>query len=120
MALDLNGETTCCDCKVQVGRGKPKNWLKCVSAFANPEGGSVCFGIDDDGDVVGVDDVKADIEYISQMIQSRIDPPVRYQLDATDEGGKTVIALVVPPSVHVPHCYTADGRLDAFMRSGDR
>lgn len=91
MALDLNGETTCCDYRVQVGRGRPKNWLKCVSTFANSEGGTVYFGVDDDGNVAGVDDAKGDIEYIPQMIQSRIDPPVRYQLDATEENGKTVL-----------------------------
>ncbi len=120
MALELSGETTRCDYKVQVGRDKPKNWLKCVSAFANSEGGTVYFGVDDDGNVTGVDDAKGDIEYISQMIQSRIDPSVRYQLDAIDEDGKTVIALDVPASVHVPHYYTADGRREAFVRSGDR
>lgn len=35
-----------------------KAFLKTVSAYANYNGGVIIFGINDDGDVVGIDDIK--------------------------------------------------------------
>lgn len=35
-----------------------KGFLKTVSAFANYDGGEILFGVNDDGDVVGVGDSK--------------------------------------------------------------
>ena len=34
---------------------KPKSWMKSVSAFANGSGGSLFFGIDNDGIVRGLE-----------------------------------------------------------------
>ena len=42
-------ECTAYDFKVMLEEKKPKSWLKSVSAFANGLGGSLFFGIDDDG-----------------------------------------------------------------------
>ena len=115
-----NSESTDCEFKLMVNRDKPKNWLKCVSAFANTCGGTVYFGVDDDHDVVGVYDPQDDIEYISQTIHDRIDPVPRYSLSSIETDGKTVIVLEVQPSKHVPHYYQADGRREVFVRNGDR
>ena len=38
---------------------KPKSWLKSISAFANGLGGSLFFGIDNDGIVKGLDGYRA-------------------------------------------------------------
>lgn len=35
---------------------KPKSWLKSISAFANGIGGSLFFGIDNEGVIRGIDD----------------------------------------------------------------
>lgn len=113
-----NSESTDCEFKLMVNRDKPKNWLKCVSAFANTCGGTVYFGVDDDHDVVGVYDPQDDIEYISQTIRDRIDPVPRYSLSSIETDGKTVIVLEVQPSKHVPHYYQADGRREVFVRNG--
>ena len=50
--MDLNSliaECTAYDFKVMLEEKKPKSWLKSVSAFANGLGGSLFFGIDNDG-----------------------------------------------------------------------
>lgn len=50
--IDLNSliaECTAYDFKVMLEEKKPKSWLKSVSAFANGLGGSLFFGIDNDG-----------------------------------------------------------------------
>ena len=50
-------ECTAYDFKVMLEEKKPKSWLKSVSAFANGLGGSLFFGIDNDGVVKGLDDL---------------------------------------------------------------
>ena len=49
----LIAECTAYDFKVMLEEKKPKSWLKSVSAFANGLGGSLFFGIDNDGIVKG-------------------------------------------------------------------
>ena len=50
----LIAECTAYDFKVMLEGKKPKSWLKSVSAFANGLGGSLFFGIDNDGIVKGL------------------------------------------------------------------
>ena len=57
--MELNtliAECTAYDFKVMLEEKKPKSWLKSVSAFANGLGGSLFYGIDNDGIVKGLDD----------------------------------------------------------------
>ena len=53
----LRAECTAYDFKLMLEGNKPKSWLKSVSAFANGLGGSLFFGIDNDGIVKGLDDL---------------------------------------------------------------
>ncbi len=52
--MELNtliAECTAYDFKVMLEEKKPKSWLKSVSAFANGLGGSLFFGIDNEGTI---------------------------------------------------------------------
>ena len=50
MSFDnLIAECTAYDFKLMLEENRPKSWLKSVSAFANGLGGSLSFGIDNDG-----------------------------------------------------------------------
>jgi ATP-dependent DNA helicase RecG len=65
---------------------RPKSWLKSVSAFANGLGGSLFFGIDNDGVVRGLDDLQRVCESISAKIRDYMDPlpeveTIPHQLD---------------------------------------
>jgi divergent AAA domain protein len=53
---------------------KPKSWLKSVSAFANGLGGSLFFGIDNDGNIKGIEEVQRICETISSKIRDYTDP----------------------------------------------
>ena len=58
MRIDGNkfiSECTTYDFKRDVEEKKVRSWLKSVSAFANTEGGTLYFGVDDDANIVGVD-----------------------------------------------------------------
>ena len=62
------------DFKEMLERKKVKSWLKSVSAFANTDGGSLFYGVNDDGVIVGLENPQADADFISEMIKARLDP----------------------------------------------
>lgn len=49
-------------------RKKVKSWLKSVSAFANTDGGSLFYGVNDDGVIVGLENPQADANKHSFVI----------------------------------------------------
>ena len=69
----LIAECTAYDFKVMLEEKKPKSWLKSVSAFSNGLGGSLFFGIENDGIVKGLDDVQHVCETISSKIRDYIE-----------------------------------------------
>lgn len=74
------GETTAYDKKRALEEKKPKSWCKSVSAFANTLGGTLLFGVSDDGEVVGLQDPEGDAEKISEIIKNRLNPVPEFML----------------------------------------
>ena len=73
-------ESSNIDFKEKVETKKPKSWLKSVSAFANSNGGILLFGIRDiDRKAIGLKNVIEDSEIISKLINSKIEPLLRYE-----------------------------------------
>ncbi|MCL1996555.1 MAG: ATP-binding protein [Defluviitaleaceae bacterium] len=70
----LLAELTDCDFKELLEIKKPKSWLKSVSAFANERGGGLIFGMADDKKIVGLADIKRDIDIIIKQIKEKIAP----------------------------------------------
>lgn len=65
----LISECTAYDFKLMLEEKKPKSWLKSINAFANGLGGSLFFGVDNDGVVKGLNDVQHVCETISSKIR---------------------------------------------------
>ena len=70
----LIAECTAYGFKLMLEERKPKSWVKSISAFANGLGGSLFFGIDNDGVVRGLDDMQHVCETISSKIRDYMDP----------------------------------------------
>jgi ATP-dependent DNA helicase RecG len=99
---------------------RPKSWLKTVSAFANGAGGRFFYGVDDDGTIIGLEDVKGVTEKISKLIQARISPMPDFSLTPRRvDGGKAVLVLDVQSGEIPPYYYVADGSTTAYVRLGD-
>ena len=111
-------EATECDFKVALETKKPKSWLKSVSAFANGVGGTLFFGIDNVGNVVGLSDAQADADAISRLIKDRITPCPAFVLTPERENGKEILMLSVPAGRSTPYYYKADGVMEAYIRIG--
>ena len=97
------------------------SFLKTVSAFANFDGGSIVFGIADDGSVKGLDSIASSCLAIENKINDSISPKPLFSLKV-NEKDKT-ITLAVEGSPDKPYFYkgkayrrsdTADIEVDAL------
>jgi ATP-dependent DNA helicase RecG len=115
----LIAECTAYDFKVMLEEKKPKSWLKSVSAFANGLGGSLFFGIDNDGVVKGLDDVQHVCEAISSRIRDYMDPLPDVEMIPHDIDGLHILQLKVNAGHYTPYYYVGDGQRIAYVRIGD-
>ncbi len=120
MGIDnLISECTAYDFKLMLEEKKPKSWIKSVSAFANGLGGSLFFGINDDGEIKGLDDIKVICETISSKIRDYMDPTPDVEMIPHKIGTLNVLELKVPAGHYTPYYYVGDGQRIAFVRIGD-
>ena len=115
----LISECTAYDFKLMLEEKKPKSWLKSVSAFANGLGGSLFFGIDNDGLVKGLDDVQYVCESISCKIRDYMDPLPDVEMIPQEINGHEILQLKVCAGSYTPYYYVGDGQRVAFIRIGD-
>ena len=115
----LIAECTAYDFKLMLEEKKPKSWLKSVSAFANDLGGSLFFGVDNDGIAKGLDDVQHICEAISSKIRDYIDPLPEVEMIPHDMDGLRILQLKVNAGHYTPYYYVGDGQRVAFVRVGD-
>ena len=115
----LIAECTAYDFKLMLEEKKPKSWLKSVSAFANGLGGSLFFGIDNDGNVKGLDDVQRICEVISGKIRDYMDPLPDVEMIPHKTDNLDVLQVKVHSGNYTPYYYIGDGQRVAFVRIGD-
>ena len=68
-------------------------FLKTVSAFANYGTGKIEFGVDDDGNVVGLEDPVDACLRIENMINDSLDPAPRYSLEPDEKTGTVILTV---------------------------
>lgn len=113
-------ESTNIDFKEKLEISHPKSWLKSVSAFANTKGGILLYGVDDDRNPIGIDDVKTTSIKITELINSKILPSPRYEIHSFTENSKDFIVVDVGDGPSTPYYYNSDGRKIAYIRSGNQ
>lgn len=82
-----------------------------IIAFANCEGGILYIGIDDDGEVIGVDNADETMLKISNMVRDTIKPDVTMFLhyDLMEEQGKKIVTVNVQRGTNRPYYLAAKG-----------
>lgn len=78
-------------------------FLKTVSAFSNYNGGMILFGVDDDGNVKGLPDVKQACLDIENKINDSILPQPNYMLEL--QNNDQTIKLTVKSGLQKPYLY---------------
>ena len=119
--LDYNFiESTMIEYKESLEERRPKSWLKSVSAFANTKGGTIIFGIrNSDKELVGIENCSEVCSRISELINAKIQPAPRYEINPIKEKNKQFIELKIADGPSVPYYYVSDGNKVAFVRAGD-
>ncbi len=74
-------------------------------SFANTKGGTILFGVDDDGSVVGVESEKSELELIEIAGKDFSDPPINPHIDIVPFDGRDVIVCQIPESKNKPHFF---------------
>ena len=123
-AMQIHNNTLITECsaydfKEMLERKKVKSWLKSVSAFANTDGGSLFYGVNDDGMIVGLENPQADADFISEMIKARLDPVPEVQLIPIEHEGHTLLEVKVKAGMLTPYYYYQDGTRTAYTRVGN-
>ena len=77
-------------------------FLKTISAFSNYDGGVILFGMDDNGNVKGLSDVKQACLDIENKINDNISPQPDYILEIQNDN---TISLTVKSGAHKPYLY---------------
>lgn len=90
---------------LELNQSITKTFLKTVSAFSNYDGGTIIFGIDDSGRVIGIDNIDDAWLDIENLINDNIKPQPRYEI-CTNEDEKT-IQLTVYEGNQKPYFYNS-------------
>jgi len=93
-----------------------------VIAFANKEGGTIYIGVQDDGQILGIENADRVILQINNMVRDSIKPDitmfVRYE--ALEAGGKQIVAVTVQKGTDRPYYLGSKGLKPSgvYVRNG--
>ncbi len=95
--------------------------MKTVAAFANGTGGTLVFGVEDDGTICGVDvdDMRRAVDRLTSLIRDWVRPLVDFESKVAQVDGKQVLLVRVDPGSKTPYGVgTTDRRIDYYVRRG--
>jgi len=82
-----------------------RTFLKTVSAYSNYNDGQIIFGIDDNGELVGIENVEEECLRIENMINDSINPAPSFKIAVKKRDEKTIIILNVFRGKDTPYYY---------------
>ncbi|MDR1085164.1 MAG: ATP-binding protein [Deltaproteobacteria bacterium] len=106
----LVAEATEYEFKSAAEANKPRSWLKTVSAFANGVGGSIYFGVSDDGIAIGLSNARKAAEQISELIEARIESAIKnIMLEPLNADGRDILRVQISGGANTPYYYYPGG-----------
>ncbi|MDV0445501.1 hypothetical protein MmiAt1_10840 [Methanimicrococcus sp. At1] len=110
------------DSTTELKREYTNEIIKTVIAFVNTNGGTIYIGIEDDGDVAGIENVNETILKVSNAVRDSIKPDVTLFTDYKKEqiGNKTILIISVQKGTASPYYLTGKGIRPegVFVRQG--
>lgn len=86
----------------------PEKIARTLISFANTKGGTILFGVDDDGSIVGVESEKTEVELIDIAGRDFCDPPLTPVVEIVPFNGRDVIVCHIPESTIKPHYFLGE------------
>ena len=91
----------------------PKNdqIIKTIIGFCNQFGGKLVIGVDDQGEIIGLDekDVDSMLEYLDKAIYESCSPPIIPLIYQRRFGDKIILVIQVPSGMNKPYYRQSDG-----------
>lgn len=107
------GENTSVEFKLK--EAHPDSIAKEIVAFANTQGGTILLGVDDTGNIIGIDDSKNWEEWIANITRNNVIPSIRAGYNEIQIKEKRIGMIEVPKGVDKPYQTT---RNFYFIRIG--
>lgn len=86
-----------------------------VCAFLNSQGGYLLCGVDNDGQILGVDDAQRAAQKMETQLKTQIQPPVLFSVEVQEIDDRQVLVIEVPSGKDVPYAF----RNDIYIRQGE-
>lgn len=111
----LEGETLHTEFKERL----PENetLAKCLVCFANTDGGNVIIGVDDSGEIIGVENYDEILRKIDDVAFNRCEPPISILPETVNMDNKPILVITIPKGEQRPY-RTKKGIY--YIRSGNR
>ena len=95
---------------VEYKRMAPKleRLARSFSAFSNSAGGTIFFGVDDDGTLRGLEHLSGTRELVETVAQFHCDPPVQPRTHVWEVGPSVQILVTVIPEAEIKPVYAVD------------
>ncbi|MHB1739111.1 MAG: AlbA family DNA-binding domain-containing protein [Actinomycetes bacterium] len=104
------------------GRKGDRGFLRTVAAFANGDGGSILFGVDDEGTLVGISKAEAPMtrDTITNLVRNVVTPLPSFSLELVDGecGEDRVILILWVEAGSAPSYGTEPGNPSYYVRRG--
>jgi hypothetical protein len=115
------GESVSTEFKSQLPSADPRGVMKTVAAFANGGGGTLLFGVDDDGNPAGLGEMRTreDLDRLTNLITEWVRPQVHFTLAESCLDGARVLVLDIAAGGEPPYGVgTSDRKLVYYIRVG--
>lgn len=113
----VSGESADIEFKLEVEDKKTDQFIESVCSFSNTYGGRIFIGVDDNGNVKGLDENQI-AKYQQRMpdwIRNWIEPQPQATIEVVDVRGKALIMVTVPKGNDQPYNYRDHG---VYIRAG--
>jgi len=99
---------------------RPEQLAREIVAFANVQGGRIFLGVEDDGQVSGLNRDNAQ-EWVLNVFRDRIHPQIiPFYEEVRFDDGKCVAIISLGPGISKPYALRHNNREDTYVRMGDR
>ncbi|MBI5216207.1 MAG: putative DNA binding domain-containing protein [Ignavibacteriae bacterium] len=99
----------------------PEKIARTIISFANTKGGTILFGVDDNGSIVGVESEKSEIDLIEMAGRDFSDPEIHPKIEIISFGRKDVIVCQIEESKTKPHFFLGESHNndDSLKKNGE-
>lgn len=100
-------------------QGQIRKALKTVAAFANGQGGTLLFGVENDGRIVGVERASGTEDRLAALVRSWVWPLPGFEVEVLPIGDRVVYAITISSGDRPPYgCGTEPIDLIYYVRRG--